>query len=72
MGLPTFFLFFAFFFLFLPPHIRWPFAVKKTMDWAEILHNHSYGHALGRGKKNFRCAHFRLSYVSKITQKSIP
>ncbi len=42
MGLPTF--------LFLPPHFRWPFVVKKTTDCAEILQNHAYGHASGRGK----------------------
>ena len=46
MGLPTFF------FFFLPPHFRWAFIVKETTDWAEILHNHTYGHASGRGKKN--------------------
>ncbi len=43
--------------------------MKETTDWAEILHNHTYGHASGRGKKYFRCTHFPLSYVSKITQK---
>ncbi len=76
MGLPTFFFLFFFFFffrrIFLPPHFRWPFVVKKTTDWAEILHNHTYGHASGRGKKYFRCALFSFSYLSKITQKSIP
>ncbi len=65
-----FFFFCSFFFFFLPPHFRWPFVVKKTRDWAEILHNHTYGHASGRGKKYFRCAHFSLSYLSKITHKS--
>ncbi len=55
MGLQTFFL--CSFFFFLPPHWRWPFVVKKTTDWAEILHNHTYGHASGRRKKYFRCAH---------------
>ncbi len=34
-----FFLFFVFFVL--PPHFRWPFVVKETTDWAEILHNHT-------------------------------
>ncbi len=57
MGLPTFFLGGGSFF-FLPPHCRWPFVVKKTTDWAEILHNHTYGHSSGRGKKYLRCAHF--------------
>ncbi len=70
-GLADFFFFVLCFVLFfLPPHFRWPFVVKKTTDWAEILHNHTYGHASGRGKKYFRCAHFQLSYLSKITQKS--
>ncbi len=59
-----------FFFFFFPPHFRWLFVVKKTTDWAEILHNHTYGYASGQGKKYFRCAHFPLSYVSKITQKN--
>ncbi len=27
--------------------------MKKTMDWAEILQNHPYGHASGRGKNGF-------------------
>ncbi len=74
-GIPfglAFFFFFFFVLFFLPPHFRWPFGVKKTTDWAEILHNHTYGHASGRGKKYFRCTHLPLSYVSKITQKSIP
>ncbi len=64
------FFFFFLFFFFLPPHFWWPFVVKKTTDWAEILHNHTYGHASGGGKKYFRRAHFPLSYVSKITQKN--
>ena len=50
MGLPTIFFFFRPFF-FLPPHFRWPFVVKKTMDSAEILQNHAYQHASGRGKQ---------------------
>ncbi len=73
MGLPTFcFGFFLFFFFcrFFRRHVLCPFIVKKTTDWAETLHNHTYGHASGRGKKYFRCAHFPLSYVSKITQKN--
>ncbi len=36
--------------------------MKKTADWVEILHNHTYGHASG-GDKNFP-----LGYLSKITQ----
>ncbi len=51
MGLPTFFFLFSF---LLPPHfwhVRWPFVVKKTTDSAEILQNHTYGHASGQGKQ---------------------
>ncbi len=77
MGLPTFFFCFVLFFFFrrffrrfFRWHVLCPFIVKKTTDWAEILYNHTYGHASGRGKKYFRCAHFPLSYVSKITQKN--
>ncbi len=70
MGLPTFFFLFFFFRRFFRRHVLCPFIVKKTTDLAEILHNHAYGHASGRGKKYFRCAHFPLSYVSKITQKN--
>ncbi len=55
MGLPTFFVcLFCFVFFFLLPqfqHVRWPFVMKKTTDWAEILQNHTYGHGSGRGKK---------------------
>ncbi len=40
MGLPTFFFFFR-------RDVLCPFVVKKTMDWAEILQNHTYGHASG-------------------------
>ncbi len=65
-----FFFFILFFFFFFRRHVLCPFVVKKTTDWAEILQNHTYGHASGRGKKYFRCAHFPLSYVSKITQKN--
>ena len=64
------FFFFFFFRRFFRRHVLCPFIVKKTTDWAEILHNHTYGHASGRGKKYFRCAHFSLSYVSKITEKN--
>ncbi len=41
MGLPTFF------FFFFRHHVLCPFVVKKTTDWAEILQNHTYGHASG-------------------------
>ncbi len=45
MGLPNFFFFFFFFFrLFFRRHVLCLFIVKKTTDWAEILHNHTYGH----------------------------
>ncbi len=64
------FCFCFFLFFFFRRHLLCPFVVKKTTDWAEILHNHTYGHASGWGKKYFRCAHFPLSYVSKITQKN--
>ncbi len=42
MGLPTFFFLLFFFF---SRHVLCPFVVKKTTDWAEILQNHTYGHA---------------------------
>ncbi len=54
-GLADFFFLFFLLLVFLPPHFlqfRWPFVVKKKSNWAEILQNHTYGHASGRGKKN--------------------
>ncbi len=50
-----FFLFVCLFcFVFLTPHFQhvlWQFVVKKTTDWAEILQNHTYGHASCRNKQ---------------------
>ncbi len=66
MGLPTYFLFF----FFLPPHLWWPFVVKKTTDWAEILHNHTYGHASGRGKNIFGALIFHWVMWVKLLKKT--
>ncbi len=58
-GFADFFLFFFVFvfgffcvFVFFRRHVLCPFVVQKTTDWAEILQNHTYGHASGRGKND--------------------
>ncbi len=60
----------VFCFFVLPPHFRWPFVMKKTTNWAEILQNHAYRHASGRGKKWFWCGQFELFEV-KLLKKNI-
>ncbi len=59
-GIPYGFANFFFSFFFFCRHVLCPFVVKKTTDWAEILHNHTSGDASGQGKKYLRCAHFPL------------
>ena len=45
--------------------------IDEKSDWADILQKHAYGHSAGTVKKWFHWRHFLLSYLSKITQKSI-
>ena len=45
---------------------------EEKADWAEILQKHAYGQSTGTVNKCFGWGHFSSSYLSKITQKSIP
>ncbi len=51
MGWPTFFFFFGSFFS--SATLLVAVCCQEKMDWAEILHNHTYGHASGQSKNIF-------------------